>query len=312
VVISKNAIAPTILSLPNLTLERVNGTDTIIFNGTPVDPGFQASATYFLEACAPGNNFTDAIVLYSGSQDVAIKFTVSNLNGLLLQKFPGDKVSSIDFRIRSILTTDAGTGIEPFVYTSEITNSNVTLYGLPRLDLIGLNPVQKVQSSLGDGKYFCYVALTTSDVFTLVDPERNVVFGGNSGILTVNGASLTVSADGWYKFNVDTVEKTYTLTLANVGIIGDATGSWANDTPMSYDVQSGAWYITMDLIVGSIKFRQNNNWDGGINLGIGTGYSLDNLWNNSSSANIPIAAAGNYTIKLYIDSAPYHCTIKKN
>jgi hypothetical protein len=55
----------------------------------------------------------------------------------------------------------------------------------------------------------------------------------------------------------------------------------------------------------------NDAWDQGINLGIGTGYSIDNLYNSSSSANIPVTA-GNYTVRLYINTTPYKCTFTKN
>ena len=49
VVMSSNPVAPTITSMPDLTLARENGTSTVQFKGTPVDPGFKASANYFLE-----------------------------------------------------------------------------------------------------------------------------------------------------------------------------------------------------------------------------------------------------------------------
>ena len=71
------------------------------FTGTPVDPGFAASANYFLEACATGNNFADAVVLYSGTKSDTIRMTVSDINGILLKKFPADQASSVDFQTES-------------------------------------------------------------------------------------------------------------------------------------------------------------------------------------------------------------------
>ena len=65
VVMLTNPIAPTIQTVPNLTLKRTSGNDTLVFVGTAVDPGFQASATYFLEACVKGNNFKDAVLILS-------------------------------------------------------------------------------------------------------------------------------------------------------------------------------------------------------------------------------------------------------
>jgi len=114
---------------------------------------------------------------------------------------------------------------------------------------------------------------------------------------------------------VDTKALTYKLVLCNMGVIGDATpNGWnAPDTKMDFDPNAQAWFVTLNLTVGTFKFRSNDNWDGNpFNMGIGAGYSLDNLMNSGGSANIPITAAGNYTIKLYINKVPYKCTITKN
>ena len=61
----ENPVAPTIVSMPDLTLQRSNGTDILEFLGTPVDPGFSASARYFLEACLSGNGFADVTLIQS-------------------------------------------------------------------------------------------------------------------------------------------------------------------------------------------------------------------------------------------------------
>lgn len=318
VVLSDSPIVPTIKTLPNLTLQRTHGKDTLLFVGTPVNPGFNASATYFLEACIAGTNFKDSVVLLSGVQDSVLKITVSDLDGILLKKFPADQVSSVDFRIRSVLSVDAGTGApgtgnKLFVYTSASKTANVTIYGVPRLDLIGSGLTQKIESALGDGNYFGFVKLDATKAFTVNDPDANIVYGDKNGALSVNGAGISVATNGWYKLNVDTKGLTYKLAPYKVGLIGDATpNGWnAPDTKMDYDSKTGSWYITVALVDGTFKFRCNDDWNSGINLGLGTGYSLDNLYNSGSSSNIPITA-GNYTIRLYILSSSYKCTITKN
>jgi hypothetical protein len=83
----------------------------------------------------------------------------------------------------------------------------------------------------------------------------------------------------------------------NWGIIGSATPtSWDSDTNMNYDLNTKIYSITMNLIVGEIKFRLDDSW--GTNFG-GSGGSLV-----SNGANIPIPVAGNYTIKCNFDSVP--------
>lgn len=291
-------VAPTLTTVPDLTLKRATGKDTLVFVGTPVDPGFQASATYFLEACAKGNNFADATVLYSGTQNKSMKITVSDLNGMLLKKFPADQVSAVDLRIRSVLVVDAGTGAagtssKPFVYSSAVTPVNVTVYGLPRLDMINSGIAQKVESPLGDGKYSGYVKLDKTKPFTLKDPDANITYGLTAGKLAAAGAAITPTDSGWFMLKADTKGQSYSADAYMIGLIGSATANgWDSpDSKMDYDTKTGTWFITAKLIDGEIKFRLNDGW--AWNLG-GTPGSL-----TQGGANIAVTA-GNYTIRLTI------------
>lgn len=316
VVMSSNPIAPTIQTMPNLTLQRAHGTDVLTFTGTPVDPGFKASATYILEACASGNKFADAVTILSSVQDTVFKISVSDLNTILLKKFPADQVSSVDFRIRSVLVVDAGTGAlgtssNPLTYSSDTKTANVTIYGLPRLDLIANSAVfGKVESPLGDGKYSGFVKLDKTKPFTLKDPDANVVYGDNGGNLKVDGTGITPADNGWYTMNVDTKGLTYSMSAYMIGLVGSATPNGWNspDQKMDYDSKTGTWKITVDLVDGEIKFRLNDGW--AWNLG-GTADKLEH-----NGANLKVTA-GNYTITLTITNATAGseagtCTIVKN
>jgi hypothetical protein len=319
VVILASPIAPTIQTVPDLTLLRTNGTKTLTFVGTAVNPGFQASATYYLEACAKGNNFADVIPILSGISDTQMSITVSDLNGILLKKFPADQVSGVDFRIRSVLSVDAGTGAKPMVYSSDIKSVNVTLYGLPRLDIIGSGITQKIESALGDGKYAGFVKLDKTKAFTLKDPDANIVYGNTAAKLAVNGTAITPADNGWYKIAVDTKALTYTIDPYMIGLIGDATpNAWNSpDSKMDYDATQGCWYVTIGLTNAMIKFRLNDGWAtnwGGKGSGDGT---ADNY---SDATTVPLSAggkniglnggAGNYTIKLFIPEMK--ATVVKN
>lgn len=317
VVMLTNPIAPTIQTVPNLTLKRTSGNDTLVFVGTAVDPGFQASATYFLEACVKGNNFKDAVLILSSIKPTALKITVSDLNGIFLKKFPADQVSSVDIRLRSVLVVDAGTGAlgtsnKPFEYISEIKNANVTVYGLPRLDLIGSGIDQKIESALGDGKYAGLVKLDKTKAFTLKDPDSNVIYGTTGGKLAVNGTAIAPTDNGWFNFVANTQDLTFTMDAYMIGLVGSATPNGWNspDTKMDYHAQSGTWRITTDLIDGEIKFRLNDGW--AWNLG-GTPDRLV-----VDAGNLAVSA-GNYTIVLTITNPKSvkgevggSCTITKN
>ncbi|MFZ5941087.1 MAG: SusE domain-containing protein [Bacteroidota bacterium] len=297
VVMSENPIPPSIQSVPNLTLVRSNANNTVAFIGTPVDPGFTASATYFLEACVSGNGFADYLEVYTGPQDTLIDFTVSELNGILLRKFDADVTTSVDFRIRAILTVDAGTsapgtGSDPFEYISDLATADITIFGLPRLDLTGTD--QKIESAAGDGVYSGFVKLGAGVDFTLTDPDTETSYGFvDDETIEVDGAAYSVATAGWYKFSVNTNDLTFTLTPYMIGVVGSATpnGWGAPDIKMDYDAKAGTWSVITTLADGEFKFRRNDDW--AWNLG-GT---TDNLTHNG--ANIAVSA-GTYLITLKI------------
>jgi len=312
-VLSASPIAPTLTTVPNLTLKRTSGTDILVFVGTPVEAGFQASVTYYLEACAKGNNFKDSVLILSDIQDLSMKIAVSDLNGILLKKFTADQVTAVDLRIRAALSLSSGTG--SYIYSSAVKTADVTVYGLPRLDLIGSGITQKVESPLGDGKYASYVKLDKTKPFTLKDSDANIVYGGTGNVLAVNGTAISSSASGWYKLATDTKALTYKMDSYMIGVIGSATANgWnAPDTKMDYNSQEGCWVLTANLqpsLDGGVmkcefKFRLNDDW--GWNIG-GT---PDKLVQGGGNLTV---APGNYTIKLFIsaDGTGGTCQLIKN
>ncbi|MDX9846127.1 MAG: SusE domain-containing protein [Tenuifilaceae bacterium] len=315
IVMDSDPTPPAIVSMPeSFILQRSNATQTITITGTAVDPGFASSATYFLEAAAAGTEFANAITLYSGTTVDTIKFQVSALNSLLLKSFEADQVSSADFRIRAILVVDAGTGApgtgsNTFEYISESVTADVNPYGLPRLDLIDSGIDQKIESALGDGVYSGYVKLNKDNAFTLLDPDSQTAYGkaAAAGTLEVDGTGISVDESGWHILTADVNALTYSTEAYMIGLVGSATpNGWDSpDQKMDYDVKTGVWSITVDLIVGEIKFRKNDGW--AWNLG---GNTLDNL--TLEGPNIPIATAGNYTITLTINGNTGKCTVTKN
>lgn len=319
VVISDNPVLPEIVSMPNLALARTNAGQTLLFTGTKVDPGFQASATYFLEVDAQGANFANPLILFSGVRPDSITFTVSELNGQLLRKFPADQVSAAEFRLRTTLTVDAGTGAlgtstRPLQYTSETRPASVTVYGLPRLDLVNSGFDQRIESPAGDASYSGYVKLDPANPFTLRNPDTGTVYGAEGDEkLAINGSAFVSSSIGWYSLAVNVDDLTYSLNPYMVGLVGSATpNGWdAPDQKMDYDAQTGTWSITLDLVVGHIKFRRNDVWSW--ELGHDESGSITNLVVGGYGNDIPISAAGNYTITLtIIGESGGSCTIVKN
>ncbi|MCT4588009.1 MAG: SusE domain-containing protein [Carboxylicivirga sp.] len=302
VIMLDSPVAPELVSMPDLNLTRDKGGETLKFNATAVDPGFTASATYYLEASEAGTEFAKVIPVYSGIDVNSIELTVSELNSILLKHFPEDATSSVDFRLRSILTVDAGTGAhEPFEYTSETVTEDVTIFGFMRLDLIDSGMDQKITSPLSDGVYNGFVKLSPDNAFKLFDPETSTTYGGAGGTLSVDGAGIVVDETGWYDFTADIVGLTYNPEPHFIGIIGSATPTgWDSDTDMDYDPQRGYWYIDIDLVGGDgnfIKFRRNDGW--GWNMGLADGEEgglSGNLQQGGVGNDIPIAESGNYRV----------------
>lgn len=317
-VLSSSPIAPTITTWPSMTLVRSNGNDVLTFKGTPVNPGFEASANYYLDACISGNNFEDALTILSGQQDTLWTITTSDLNTLLLKKFDADKVTSVDFRIRAVLV--AGNSTNNLVYSSTVKNDNVTLYGLPRLDLISGGVVLgKIESPLGDGNYSGYVKLDKTKPFTFLNPDANITYGGTKPNLAVDGTAITPGADGWHKISVKVSENKFEMDPYVVGAVG-AFNNWGNtagvpDILMDYDSKNGWWYTTTDLPTGPMKFRLNQNWD--VNFGPGvdgdTNLPADGTIElPKSTGNINITTAANYTIRVTVNGSAATAKFIKN
>lgn len=302
---------PTLNSIPDLILDRTKASDTIVFKGNAVDPGFQASANYFLEAAAAGTNFEQSVQLFSGISVNEIKFQVSDLNATLLRQFPAETDLSVDFRLRSLLVVDAGTGApgtsaDPFEYISETITASVFLYGLPRLDLIGSGIEQKIESASGGSQYSGYVKLDPEQPFTLHNPDTDITYGASGSTLVIDGDGIVADDLGYHLLTADIEALTYSMEAYMIGLVGSATpNGWdAPDQKMDYNPANGTWYITLDLIDGFIKFRKNDGWAWNL------GGSPDNL--TQGGDDIPITA-GNYTITLtIINNATGTCTIVKN
>jgi len=310
-ILSDSPIAPVLQTVPGLTLKRANGVSILEFVGTPVDPGFQASATYYLEACPKGNNFVDAIQVASDKQDLSMKISVADLDGLLLTKFPADQVSSIDFRIRAVLSVSSGT--TSFVYNSAVKNADVTLYGPPTLSFTVAGKLQGVVSG-ADNKVYTGWIYTDGTPFQFTNKDDGKKYGGVldagavSCALTENGPAINLAA-GAYNVTADINTGKMVMTVADVtiGIIGDAVGGWSDDTKMVYNFTDHTWNITKTITAGGFKFRTHNSW-AAVNVAYNpAGHDLNNLYQNdgkTDSQNIDNVAPGKYNIKLYLETSP--------
>jgi hypothetical protein len=120
---------------------------------------------------------------------------------------------------------------------------------------------------------------------------------GNSGNILVE--------PGFYRAKVNMVAMTYELTPIQIGIIGPAqAGGWSDDTDLTYNPETFAWEVTIDLVPDEFKFRANDDW------AINWGGSADNLTQDGS--NLKINEAGTYFIQFFpLCETKSYCTITK-
>jgi starch-binding outer membrane protein SusE/F len=131
-----------------------------------------------------------------------------------------------------------------------------------------------------------------------------------------NGPNFNL-VDGTYMITVDTTSanRTWSYSLENWGLIGDATNQadtngnntpdgWENDKNMRYNQATKMYEITVDLLVGGVKFRKNDAW------AVDYGDNGNDLSMELGGANIPITVAGNYTFKMDLEGKVY--TVTKN
>jgi hypothetical protein len=133
--LTENPVLPKVVTLPNLIFDKAHENDTIVFVCSPIDFGYGISAKYALEAVVSGKEFStkETMRIYYGDDYAEIKTTIIKVNKL----FKGKKIvagtkSAVDFRIRAVLTVDAGSGAlgsstNPLEYISEtVTDSTIT------------------------------------------------------------------------------------------------------------------------------------------------------------------------------------------
>jgi hypothetical protein len=122
----------------------------------------------------------------------------------------------------------------------------------------------------------------------------SVNYGADAGssALYQDGPNIPVSMTDDYAITLDLSHPiAYTYSANRWGIIGSATADgWSSDQNMAWDGVNGVFKATIDLVVGEMKFRANDDW------GVNFGGDLNAL--TQDGANIAIAEAGNYTITL--------------
>lgn len=307
----------------NYTLTEDKASDVFkTFTWTEADYGFPSATTYSVQIDFAGKSFAAAVELANTTKTTA-SITVGAINQKLLAMGAKTNVPTA-FEVRVVAKVSDYAQVLP----SNVPVMNILPYKVvinyPSLYLPGNyqaasgygsdwspNLAQQIYSVKQNNKYEGYVNMEDSGIkFKFTDePNWDVNWGddGFNGTLERNGADIPIPEAGYYRIKADINALTYSFLKTSWGVIGDATPTgWDSDTNMTYDKATKTWKVTMNLSAGKIKFRANDGWD--LNYG-------DNDFDGSleeGGADIPVAAAGNYTITLNLEVAGYAYEIKKN
>lgn len=299
-----------------IVMTEAEADKTLTFKWSETNYGFDAAVTYSLQADFEGGDFSEPIAL-GNSTEASLTLTYESINSILLSKgIPENAPTNMLFRVLSSINDDvedvasATTSLTITLYKVEINYPILSVPGSYQ----GWNPQDSVTAIYDrniDGNYEGFLFMAGSGVeFKFADAglgwDLNWGDTGADGQLDEGGDNILAPGEGMHRLRVNLNDFTYSVEATNWGLIGDATGSWDNDQDMAYNEATRALELTLDLAVGEIKFRANDDW--ALNFG-------DDAANGTleyDGANIAISEAGNYTIQLFLSDADYTYTVTKN
>ena len=301
-----------------LITEATAGDDLATFTWSAADFGFPAGVTYAVEADLAGNNFAAPATLAAAlttTETVIANNTVNNF--LVSREVAGGTAQDVELRVRAVV----GREDDGNVLVSAPVTINVTPFEaervFPALNVPGAHQgwdppsAPQIFDVNENGRFEGFVFFPeANNEFKFTDgPSWDVNYGddGADGTLDQGGANIMATASGMHRLNVDINAQTYTVEATQWGLIGSATPTgWDADTDLVYNADEGTLSLTVDLVVGEIKFRANDAWD--INLGdTGADGSLE-----YGGDNIAVGEDGNYTVTLLLNQPEYGFSLVKN
>lgn len=305
-------------SVSNVVLSEENEEqDALSLTWTASDFGYPAAVNYMLQIDKAGNNFANADSIDLANA-LSRTYTVKQLNNLAIKLglTPGEAG-----KLQARIVASVSPYVEPAI--SNTIDLTVTPYAaavaMPILYVPGAYQgwtpatANKIADRTNTGNYEGYIFFPAGELEFKITPEPNwdSDWGddtdGTSGRLKVKGANLKVPASGFYLLKANVDRLTWSATLTNWGVIGSATaGGWDADQDLTYDPSTKTLRATLQLSVGELKFRANDDW--AINLGDdGADGTLE-----YDGANIAVAEAGNYEVVLNLsDPTNYTYTLTK-
>ncbi|PKP18490.1 MAG: DUF5116 domain-containing protein [Bacteroidetes bacterium HGW-Bacteroidetes-23] len=253
---------------------------TFVWNHADYD--VQTEVNYVLQFALAGTEFAAVSEIGPSTQRFR-KVTVAEMNAAMLELEAVPFVSTnVDLRFKAYLGSNQSMEMFSNVITISVTPFTLDL---PQLAVPGnhqgWNPPTAPRiaaSAFGQTDYEGYMWLDGE--FKFVGPNAAGVYdwgqgpdygdnGDFSGILVEQDESNCTAPAGFYRVQANTTALTYNTTAVSWGIIGAATpGGWDSDTDFVYNPSTKKLEIeNIALVAGPFKFRGNNAWGNGFDLG---------------------------------------------
>lgn len=268
-----------------------NELTTLVWNHADYD--VQTVINYEVQLALADTNFENPV---SGgtTNSRLITWTVEELNGVVSAIANPFEATDIDVRIKSSLGTN-----EELVGYSNMITLTITPYStdLPKIAVPGNHQgwndsnnfesaPRMAASAYGETDYEGYMWLDGEFKFLAPNSQGNFAWGNTdwgddgsfSGVLVEqNESNCGPNAAGYYFVTANTGEitpenpqgLTYSSTAVSWGIIGAATPTgWDSDTDLTYNPTTKKLELaSIALVPGAFKFRGNNAWSNGFDLG---------------------------------------------
>lgn len=285
-------------------VEADSAKKAVDFSWPAGDYGYKAAISYYLQFSVKDANFSK-VTEYGMGTALSKSFTVSQFNSLVLGlKYGGGENAKVYARVRSQITDSVyqysdpvEISVTPYIAERVINYPHLYVPGAYQGWSPGAAIIAKLYSVNNDKKYEGYVNLTDPvNEFKLTPaPVWDNSYGmltnvNNEGTMAYNGGdNFKISGAGYYLLKANTANNTWSATLNNWGIIGDAGNGWGDndDIMLDFDANDQVLTKTVNLKVGEMKFRANKGWS--LNIGKDGKYGGDN---------IKIEAAGSYIVTL--------------
>ncbi len=301
-------------SASSVVLAKENADEeALVLTWEAADFGFNAAIINTLQIGVKGSNFENAKEIAFSAGDANYHFTTLELNAILLaMELPVEEVTDLELRVKSSISTNftqlfsnvLPLAVTPYAAISYLYVPGAYQKAIPPGAEWAVETAESLVSPTSNGIYTGIIYFPEADSEFKVTPERSwdASYGDDGGGKISLSASGNIKAPraGNLELTVNTNENTISFKDHSWGIVGDAAVSWDEDTDMRYENSTELWKATIDLSVGHIKFRKNNDW--------GTNYGGVN--GNLTGDDIAITDAGTYEVVLDLINEKYSLTKK--